>query len=103
MNGVSFLRHLLELTTTRPAGDKFSFLVEEISSLSGVVACHGAQLSVLADELMVTRAAHAEEVDGRINFENLNHLIIIGGPFLDGDDLQNRLKQQVMVSFKLAL
>lgn len=46
---------------------------------------------------MFTRAAQAEETDGRINTENLHHLIIIGGPFLDGDDLQARLKQQVDV------
>jgi len=86
---------LTSLTTERSPSDRFSFLVEELNTLSGVVTSHGAQLSILSDELMVTRASHAEEVDGRINTENLNHLMILGGPFLEGDDLSARLKQQV--------
>jgi len=78
--------------------DRFSFIVDEINSLSGVVVSHGAQISALHDELMLTRASHAEEVDGRINTENLSHLMILGGPFLEGDDLSARLKQQVTVA-----
>jgi len=86
---------LISLTTTRSAADRFTFLVDEVNSLSGIVTAHGAQLSILSDELMYTRASHAEEMDGRINTENLNHLMILGGPFLEGDNLSDRLKEQV--------
>jgi len=89
-----YFRLLLEVIGGT-AIDHFSFLVEEISNISGIVMSHGAQISMLSDELMATRASHAEEMDGRINTDNLNHLMILGGPYLEGDDLQVRLKQQV--------
>jgi len=91
---MSVLR-ILQSALHGSAVDRFSFLVEEISNVSGIVASHGAQISMLADELMATRANHAEEMDGRINVDSLNHLMILGGPFLEGDELQVRLKQQV--------
>jgi len=91
----------LSLTSERTAGDRFSFLIEEISSISTVVAGHGAQISALTNELVLTRAAHAEEMDGRINTDNLNRLVILGAPFLDGDDLQAQLKQKVLYCWTL--
>jgi len=70
--------------------------------VSTVVASHGAQIAMLADELTLTRAAHAEEMDGRINVENLHRLMILGGPYLEGEDLQDRLKQQVIIRLDLS-
>jgi len=91
-------RLLLSLSTERSASDRFSFLVEELSTVSTIVASHGTQIAMLADELTLTRAAHAEEIDGRVNVENLHRLMILGGPYLEGADLQERLKQQVTLN-----
>jgi len=87
---------LLQVSSSRNPADRFSFFVDEISSMSGTVVAHSAQISMLMDELMYTKASQAEEYDGRINTENLHHLMILGGPFLEGDGLQGRLVAQVL-------
>lgn len=76
--------------------DRFNFLVDEVSSLSTVVSGHGAQLSVLNDQMMVTRCQMYEESCGRINQDNLNRFLIMGAPYLPlSDNVQDLLKKQV--------
>jgi len=94
---------MLKISSSKDPADRFNFLVGEVNSLSGVVVSHGAQISMLTDELMATKASHAEEMDGRINTENLNHLMILGGPFIEADDLQARLVQQVCLKQFLSI
>ena len=90
------LRLIDDARESGSSADRFSFLLEEVNALTGVVASHGAQLSVLSDELLTTRCQLLEETCGRINTDNLRHVIILGGPYLAlGTDIQTRLKKQV--------
>lgn len=77
--------------------DRFSFLVTELATVSGVANSAVAQLSALQDQVLVNACKFQEETDGRINTDNLDHLMVLGAPFLpSGDgDLQDRLKAQV--------
>ena len=83
------------MSSSDPA-DRFSFLMSEINTVTGVLASHGAQISALSDQLLVTRCQILEENCGRINTDNLRHVMVIGGPYLPlGTDIQERLKKQV--------
>ena len=78
--------------------DRFSFLLEEVNTLSTVVAGHGAQLSILNDQIMVTRCQMYEERCGRINQDNLDHFLIMGAPYYPlSEQLQALLKKQVNI------
>ena len=68
----------------------------EVSSLSAVVSGHGAQLSVLSDQMIVTRCQMYEDNCGRINQENLNRFMIMGAPYFPlTENIQDTLKKQV--------
>ena len=78
--------------------DRFNFLMGEVSSLSAVVSGHGAQLSVLSDQMIVTRCQMYEDNCGRINQENLNRFMIMGAPYFPlTENIQDTLKKQVSV------
>jgi len=78
--------------------DQFTYLVEENSALSTVVAGHEALLSVLRDDVLLTRCQMYEEGCGRINVDNLNRFLILGAPFIVFSAvLQDHLKQQVSI------
>ena len=96
---ISFFRRLIsDAKSSGSQVEQFSFLLEEVNAMSGIVASHGAQLSVLSDELLTTRCQLLEETCGRINTGNLRHVILIGAPYLPlGTDIQNRLKKQVLL------
>ena len=86
----------MEAMTSSSPIDRFTFLSEEINSISGVVTAHGAQLAVLTDQLLVARCQMYEESCGRVNNDNLHHFMLMGVPYLAlGQDIQARLKQQV--------
>jgi len=85
------------MTSSNPL-ERFSFVIEEVNTISGIVAAQGAQLSVLSDQLLVTRCQMHEEGCGRVNTDNLHHFMLMGVPYLPlGPDIQTRLKQQVFV------
>ena len=76
--------------------DAFKYLSNNIVELTATVASHELQMRVLHDQLAITRCMHAEEACGRVNVDNLNRLIIVGGPFLQlSEQLQAKLKSQV--------
>jgi len=76
--------------------DRFSFLLEEVNSLSVTVSSQGTQLAVLANDLLVTRCQMLEENCGRVNSDNLHHFIVLGCPFFPlTNTLQDQLRQQV--------
>jgi len=80
--------------------DRFSFLITQINEQSGLIAGTLSKVSALEDGAMISTCRFYEEMDGRINSENLNHLMVLGCPYLTGDDLQNRLKQQVLAIWR---
>lgn len=78
------------------SADRFRFLHEAISELSGVAEDHEVRLSKLEHTSQVSQCAQAEEICGRQNCDALNRFIVQGGPYLAlGDDIQDRLKAQV--------
>ena len=88
--------NVLETMTSPNPMDRFSFLMEDFNALSGIVSSHGAQLSVLTNQLLITRCQMHEESCGRVNTDNLHHFMLMGVPYLPlGTDIQTRLKQQV--------
>jgi len=71
-------------------------MMDEMSSLSVVVASHGAQLSILNDQMIVTRCQMYEDNCGRINQENLNRFLLMWAPSYPlTDQMQDLLKKQV--------
>lgn len=82
--------------TSKNPKDRFKFLLDEVNLLSTVVSSHGSQLSVLSDQMVVTRCQLYEDNCGRINQENLNRFMVMGAPYFPlSNDLQDKLKQQV--------
>jgi len=98
-NFTIFLFRLIhEARVSRTPLDRFDFLSTEIAELSGGLAACSAQISVLQDHDVTATCRFYEEMDGRINTDNLNRLIIIGAPyfvFKTGDQVQEILKGQV--------
>jgi len=87
--------------------DRFSFLLSELNDQSGALVSTLTKVAALEDKALISSCRFYEEMDGRINTDNLHHLMILGAPFLSGDDLQDQLKQQValivtMISFQLS-
>ena len=71
----------------------------EVAALSAVVSGQGTELSILKDQVMVTRCQMYEETCGRINQENLNRFMIMGARFHPlSDSMQDVLKKQVTYS-----
>ena len=90
----------LTLTTllSKNPQDRFTFLLNEIGSLSTVVAGHSSQISVLNDQMVVTRCQLYEDNCGRVNQDNLNRFLIMGAPYYPlSDNLQDLLKKQVFI------
>lgn len=64
--------------------------------MSSTLNAHEVQIKMLTDQVVLSRCQQAEEACGRINSDNLNRLIIVGGPFLPlSEQLQAKLKSQV--------
>jgi len=80
---------------SKNAADRFSFLVSEINEQSGLLASTMTKVSTLEDASMISSCRFYEEMDGRVNTEDLNHLMVLGAPYLSGDDLPSMLKKQV--------
>ena len=81
---------------SKSPADRFSFMLEEVNTLSTVVAGQGAQMAVLNDQVMLTRCQMFEETAGRINSDNLSHFMVMGAPYLPlSEGLQERLHDQV--------
>jgi len=86
--------------TSRLPLDRFDFLSAEMNEMSGVVAACTAQISILHDNDLVQSCRFYEEMDGRINTDNLNRVVVLGGPyfiFKQGDKIQDILKAQVKI------
>jgi len=80
--------------------DRFKILLGELASLSDATGQVQFRLKALEDSRLVDKCEMLEEKEGRINSEALGHVIIKGStiPYLDkGDDLQQRLKAQVVI------
>ena len=91
-----FYRTILTAFQSKAPKDRFNFLMGEIGALSAVVSGQGTQLSVLNDQVTVTRCQVYEETCGRINYENLNHFMITGAQYHPlSDNMQEVLKKQV--------
>ena len=72
-------------------------MMEEINTLSTVVAGQGAEMAILNDQVMLTRCQMFEETCGRVNSDNLNHFMVMGAPYLPlSDGLQTLLRDQVV-------
>ena len=95
-----FLRDTLSTVTSKNPKDRFGFLLDEVTALSTVVSGHGAQLSVLNDQMVVTRCQLYEDNCGRVNTENLSHFMVMGAPYYPlTNEIQTTLKQQVLITF----
>jgi len=79
--------------------DRFRILLGEVAGNSEAIGQVQFRLRSLEDSRLVDKCEVLEEKEGRINSEALNHLIIKGKkvPYLEkGDELQQRLKKQVI-------
>jgi len=80
--------------------DRYRVLLGEISGTTEVVGQLQYRVKALEDALLIASCKAAEEQEGRVNSEATNRVIIKGKkvPYLQpGDDLQARLKAQVLV------
>lgn len=84
--------------------DRFSFLLDEVNALSAVIAGQGAEMSILNDQVLLTRCQMFEESCGRVNTDNLNHFMVMGAPYLPlSDGLQDLLRSQVMLIYDTSI
>ena len=98
-HGSFFSRTVLATLLSKNPKDRFNLLLGEVSSLSAVVSGQGAQLSVLNDQMLITRCQMYEDTCGRINQENLSHFMVMGAPYYAlAENIQDTLKKQVTKS-----
>ena len=89
---------LTTLSSKNPQ-DRFTFLINEVGTLSTIVAGNSAQISILNDQMVVTRCQMYEDNCGRVNQDNLNRFLIMGAPYYPlSDNLQEQLKKQVNIT-----
>lgn len=92
------LRALVDVMSTEDDLTGFNYMSSQMVEVTATLTAHETQIQILSDQLTVTRCQQAEETCGRMNVDALNHFIVIGGPLLpQGDDLQTKLKQQVII------
>lgn len=95
-----YFRALLEISASEGPSIGFKHVSDGLITVSSTLAAHELQIKILTDQLMITRCQHSEEACGRINVDNLNRLIIVGGPYLSlSDQLQAKLRSQVIFDF----
>jgi len=81
--------------------DRYRIILGELANVSDTAGQLQFRIRALEDARLVDKCEMLEEKEGRINSEALHHLIIKGKnlPILEkGDDLQQRLKTQVLLS-----
>ena len=72
-------------------------MLDELNTLSTVVAGQGAEMAILNDQVMLTRCQMFEENCGRVNTDNLHHFMIMGAPYIPlCDGIQDLLRQKVI-------
>lgn len=75
---------------------RFNYLTEEVSNLSSTITGVEVRQAALENQFLTSLCRSAEELCGRINFENLSNFVVIGGPYLPlSDSIQAQLKRQV--------
>lgn len=93
-----FFRALVEISASEGPTDGFNLLSAGMVTMSTTLVAHDLQIKLLSDQLLVSRCQQAEETCGRVNVDNLNRLIIVGGPYLSlSENLQAKLRSQVSI------
>lgn len=89
-------RALIDISANEGPSAGFELLSNSVITMSTTLVAHELQIRILTDQLMLTRCQQAEEACGRINVDNLNRMIIVGGPYLPlSEQLQAKLRSQV--------